>query len=242
MVSEEDIDMSSTLLGELNVQRGIRSLLSLVLCMVLFVPGGVTQAQVLPSPHIGFATPVSKVASHALLVRPPSKQNFSSEVRHSSMEGGSPYSPEHQRKAGRGDEVDPLNWNIVLAGNILTGVGVAGFLLMAGGLAARHDAQERMSTVGTTSNLAGLQQKRDKFRQQRKVGEVLALSGGIAAAAFVSTGLGLMFWGRAREKQRRESLGIKRRLETSSRVFSWIPEVNISISRRRVDAMWNLHF
>jgi hypothetical protein len=103
-------------------------------------------------------------------------------------------------------EVDPRNYNMVLAGNIVIGLGGAGLVAMIVGLGLRGDAisQRRALAVSVEPDTAAI------ARQDRRIstGTILAISGGAASGALFVTGITLVSLGYARERKRRESLSL----------------------------------
>lgn len=103
-------------------------------------------------------------------------------------------------------EVDPTNYRLVLAGDVLIGLGGVGFVLMGAGLVVRSDAitQRDAQQVATEPDLDEI------AKQDRRLvlGNTLALVGGVSAAVLMGAGIGLIIGGRARERRRREALVI----------------------------------
>jgi hypothetical protein len=101
-------------------------------------------------------------------------------------------------------EVDPRNYRMVLAGDILIGLSGAGMITMAVGLGIRSDAltQRQALTVAEQPDLDAIE------RQARRIetGAQLAITGGVAAAVLLSTGISLVAVGYRRERLRRLSL------------------------------------
>ncbi len=100
-------------------------------------------------------------------------------------------------------EVDPRNYRMVLAGDIVIGFGGAGLLAMLVGLGLRSDAlaQRRALGVAAEPDAAAI------ARQDRRIetGTLLTITGGVAAGALFATGITLVALGHARERKRRES-------------------------------------
>jgi hypothetical protein len=101
-------------------------------------------------------------------------------------------------------EVDPRNYRMVLAGDILIGLSGAGMIAMAVGLGIRSDAvtQRQALTVSDQPDLDAID------RQDRRIetGVQVAIIGGVAAAALLSSGISLVAVGYRRERLRRLSL------------------------------------
>jgi hypothetical protein len=101
-------------------------------------------------------------------------------------------------------EVDPRNYRMVLAGDILIGLSGAGMIAMAVGLGIRSDAvtQRQALTVSDQPDLDAID------RQDRRIetGAQVAIIGGVAAAALLSSGISLVAVGYRRERLRRLSL------------------------------------
>jgi hypothetical protein len=104
-------------------------------------------------------------------------------------------------------EVDPVNYRIVLAGDILIGLGGAGFVVMGTGLVLRNDARVQRDA----QQVAEEPDPAEIAKQERRVmlGSTLALVGGVSAAVLIVTGIGMIIGGRARERRRREGLVIE---------------------------------
>jgi hypothetical protein len=101
-------------------------------------------------------------------------------------------------------EVDPRNYRMVLAGDILIGLSGAGMITMAVGLGIRSDAvtQRQALTVADEPDL-------DKIaRQEQRIdlGSQLAIVGGVATVALLGTGIPLVAVGYRRERLRRMNL------------------------------------
>lgn len=103
-------------------------------------------------------------------------------------------------------EVDPANYRMVLAGDIVIGLGGAGLISMLVGLGIRSAAlsQRRALGVAIEPDFAAI------ARQDRRIetGTILAISGGAAAGALFATGITLVALGYSRERKRREALGM----------------------------------
>jgi hypothetical protein len=101
-------------------------------------------------------------------------------------------------------EVDPRNYRMVLAGNIVIGLSGAGMIAMAVGLGIRSDAmtQRQALTVSDQPDLDAI------ARQARRIetGTQLAITGGAAAAVLLASGITLVAVGYRRERLRRLSL------------------------------------
>ena len=100
--------------------------------------------------------------------------------------------------------VDPRNYRLVLAGDVVLGIGGAGFIVMAAGLAVRSNASRLRSALAQ----ADMPDPDAIAKQDRQVrlGTTLALAGGISAAVLMATGIGLIAGGRSRERKRVEAL------------------------------------
>lgn len=101
-------------------------------------------------------------------------------------------------------EVDPRNYRMVLVGDILIGLSGAGMIAMAVGLGIRSDAvtHRQALTVSDQPDLDAI------ARQERRIetGAQLAITGGVAAAVLLSSGISLVAVGYRRERLRRLSL------------------------------------
>lgn len=101
-------------------------------------------------------------------------------------------------------EVDPRNYRMVLAGDILIGLSGGGMVAMAVGLGIRSDAitQRQAQTVANLPDEAEI----DRQEQRIRTGAVVATIGGVSAAALLSSGITLVALGYRRERLRRMSL------------------------------------
>lgn len=104
-------------------------------------------------------------------------------------------------------EVDPVNYRIVLAGDVMIGLGGVGFVLMGAGLVLRNDAVVQRDA----QQLAEQPDPAEIAKQERRlvVGNTLALVGGVSAAVLMVSGIGMVIGGRTRERRRREALVIE---------------------------------
>jgi hypothetical protein len=104
-------------------------------------------------------------------------------------------------------QVDPVNYRIVLAGDVLIGLGGVGFVLMGAGLVVRNDAVVQRDA----QQLADQPDPAEIARQERRltIGTTLALIGGVSAAVLMVSGIGMIIGGRTRERKRREALVIE---------------------------------
>jgi hypothetical protein len=101
-------------------------------------------------------------------------------------------------------EVDPRNYRMVLAGDILIGLSAGGMITMAVGLGIRSDAvtQRQALTVSDDPDLDAIARQSARI----ETGVQLAISGGVAAAVLLSSGISLVVVGYRRERLRRLSL------------------------------------
>ncbi len=83
---------------------------------------------------------------------------------------------------------------MVVAGVVLVTLGVAAWALMGAGLGVGNDAETRLDGLGSG---ADLERRRELLRRGR-VGNGLAVGGGVAAAVLVGTGIPLIAIGRRR--------------------------------------------
>lgn len=96
----------------------------------------------------------------------------------------------------------PANRNMVIAGNVVTGLGGAGFITMAVGLLVANEADNELGFADVADDaerVAGLEQR-------RRTGQIIGLVGGISAGVLLATGITLMAVGYRRERLRREQL------------------------------------
>ena len=100
--------------------------------------------------------------------------------------------------------VDPRHYKMVLAGDIVIGLGGAALVVMITGLAIRSDAvSQRQALASTSSPDLDALARQD---QRRETGTTLAIAGGATSAALFTTGITLVALGYARERKRRETL------------------------------------
>jgi hypothetical protein len=101
-------------------------------------------------------------------------------------------------------EVDPVNYRMVLAGDIIIGLSAAGMIVLAVGLGIRADAvtQRQALTVADVPDPDAI------ARQEQRVqtGTQLGIGGGVAAGVLLATGIALVATGYKRERKRREGL------------------------------------
>lgn len=101
-------------------------------------------------------------------------------------------------------EVDPANYRMVLAGNIVIGLGGAGLVAMIVGLGIRSDAltQRRALAAAIAPDLEA------NARQDQRIetSTIVATAGGAAAGALFVAGITLVALGYSRERKRREAL------------------------------------
>ena len=100
-------------------------------------------------------------------------------------------------------EVDPRNYSMVLAGDILIGIGGAGLVAMGIGLGIRSDAVSQREGLNYVSDPEPGQIERQD--QRIRTGSVLAAIGGATAGVFMITGITLVALGYRRERLRRAS-------------------------------------
>lgn len=100
-------------------------------------------------------------------------------------------------------EVDPKHYAMVLAGNIVIGLGGAALVTMAVGLGVRSDAiRQREGLVASGADADALAAQDTRIQ----TGTVVAISGGAATAALFATGITLVALGYSRERKRRLEL------------------------------------
>lgn len=100
-------------------------------------------------------------------------------------------------------EVDPRNYRMVLAGDIVIGLAGAGLIAMVAGLGIRSDARGQRQALGvsTSPDLDAIARQ----DQRIELGTILAISGGVTAGAMFATGITLVALGYSRERKRRDS-------------------------------------
>lgn len=103
-------------------------------------------------------------------------------------------------------EVDPINYRIVLVGDVLVGLGGVGFVVMCAGLLVRSDA----AVLRDAEASAMAPDSGEIARQDRRIalGTNLALAGGVSAAVLFVSGIGMIIGGRQRERRRRAALDV----------------------------------
>jgi hypothetical protein len=119
--------------------------------------------------------------------------------------------------------VDPANHRLVVAGNVVTGLGVGAFIVMTAGFLVASDANDRLG-------YARAREDDDEIaRQQGRLGagRIMGISAAAAMTAMLVAGLTLIGVGRTRERKRREAL------ETA-----WVP----MLSPERAGLAWTLRF
>lgn len=125
-------------------------------------------------------------------------------------------------------EVDPANYKLVLAGDIVIGLGGAGLITMLAGLIIHNDAVSQREALGVATEPDAAAIARQE--QRIETGTILAISGGAAAGALFTTGITLVALGYARERKRRESLNRSSMIPTPL------------LGRDRVGLSWRIHF
>lgn len=98
--------------------------------------------------------------------------------------------------------VDPANHRLVVAGNVITGVGLGAFIMMTTGFLVASDARDRLG-------FANAREDEDEIAKQEgraRAGNIVGITGAAAMGAFLITGLTLIGVGRARERKRRAAL------------------------------------
>ena len=101
-------------------------------------------------------------------------------------------------------EVDPANYRMVLAGNIVIGLGGAALIAMAVGLGLRSDAltQRQALRVGAEPDLDAIARQDQRIQS----GTITGITGGAAAGVLFVTGITLVALGYERERERRLTL------------------------------------
>ena len=108
-----------------------------------------------------------------------------------------------EREAAKRPRVDPANRKLVLAGNFVTGAGGIAFLTMAAGLVVRGTAKSQLDHPA--SEMEG-DSYREEQRRNLRIGNGLAIGGGIGAVVLFSVGIALMATGYKRERARRQKM------------------------------------
>lgn len=122
----------------------------------------------------------------------------------------------------------PANRNLVVAGNVVTGLGGAGFITMAVGLLIANEADNELGFA----NVADDEQRAAALRQRRQTGQIIGLAGGIGAGVFLATGITLMIVGYRRERLRREAL---------ERQARW-GQGGLAVGRNGASVSWRVSF
>lgn len=98
--------------------------------------------------------------------------------------------------------IDPKNHRLVVAGNVLTGLGLGAFIMMTTGFLVASDGRDRQG-------FATAREDEDELaKQERRVrtGNIVGITGAAAAGALLISGLTLIGVGRSRERKRRAAL------------------------------------
>ena len=95
------------------------------------------------------------------------------------------------------------NWRIVVAGDVLIGVGMGGFGLMVAGLAVQARGKQEIDRLALRDDPDD--GARAQAEAQRKLGLELAIAGAATTAALVGTGIALVVIGNRRERARRDA-------------------------------------
>ncbi|PRQ03668.1 hypothetical protein ENSA5_13610 [Enhygromyxa salina] len=103
-------------------------------------------------------------------------------------------------------EIDPANYRMVLAGDIVIGLGGASLIAMGVGLGIHSDAlgQRQALTVSDNPDLDAIARQDQRIQD----GALTAIVGGAAAGALFVTGITLVALGYKRERERRASLPV----------------------------------
>lgn len=126
-------------------------------------------------------------------------------------------------------QVDPKNWNMVVAGDVLIGVGMGAFAVMVAGLAVNFQGREAIDRLSLMDDATEAQRK--AAQDKARLGSHLAIGGGVATAVLVGTGITLVAVGNRRERLRRETLDAA------------VPgRLSLLGSRERVGLQWSLDF
>ncbi len=97
---------------------------------------------------------------------------------------------------------DRQNLRLVIAGDVVTGLGIGGFLLMAAGLVVRSNGLSNATYAAQRGDDADYRAANDRA----DLGSTLAITGGVTALVLVTTGVALIVTGRRRERRRREAM------------------------------------
>ncbi len=119
--------------------------------------------------------------------------------------------------------VAPENRRLVLAGNIVTGAGLAAFVAMTVGFLVASDARDRLGFARAKSDPDDA--SIDKFEGRVRTGNIVGISAAAASGALLITGLTLIGVGRSRERKRRAALEEQSVIPVFGRGvagFSWI--------------------
>ncbi|GEM_PF-6367967 len=115
--------------------------------------------------------------------------------------------------------VDPRNYRMVLAGNVITGLGGATFFTMLVGLVIRAHARDELAQARRNDDLDHAREA----RSQGRLGSWLAVSGGGMTAILMGTGVSLMAIGYRRERERRANLRRDAGLGSLAGPIRWVP-------------------
>jgi hypothetical protein len=98
--------------------------------------------------------------------------------------------------------IDPKNHRLVVAGNVVTGLGLGAFIMMTTGFLVASDGRDRLG-------FATAREDEDEIaKQERRVrtGNIVGITGAAATGALLISGLTLIGVGRSRERKRRAAL------------------------------------
>jgi hypothetical protein len=98
--------------------------------------------------------------------------------------------------------VDPANHKLVVAGNVLTGLGVGAFITMTAGFVVMSGARDELGYAKRREDEDAIA----KFEKRERTGLAIGIAGAAATGALLITGLTLIGVGRQRERKRRAAL------------------------------------
>ncbi len=110
--------------------------------------------------------------------------------------------PELPRAPEPSEPVARENWNRVVAGDVLVGVGMGGFGVMVAGLAIRAQGGQELDRIALRDESSAA--ARDEAEARISLGNQLAIAGGVSAGVLVASGVALIVSGHRRERLRRQ--------------------------------------
>ncbi len=119
------------------------------------------------------------------------------------VQAGAPLEPETVRS-----EVDPQNYRLSMAGNIVAGLGVGAFVGAVASVVVANDAREKRGFPGIAGDEPGQVAERDRWTRRRRVAGIAAASSAALSVGMISAGVAMITLARKRELVRRQRLGL----------------------------------